>query len=83
MIRITRSSAKLCMISTRRRRRVGRVVKRMERVGRAIGGVGREAVMRWEALRFGANRLLLKCLFENSFDLLFEEIHIFLPRTSQ
>ena len=62
----------------------------MEGVGRAIGGAGgaiggvvRKAVTRWEAIRFGANRLLLKCLFENSFDLLFEEIHIFLPRTSQ
>ena len=55
----------------------------MKGVGRAIGGVVRKAVTRWEAIRFGANRLLLKCLFENSFDLLFEEIHIFIPRTSQ
>ena len=62
---------------------MGRVAKRMEGVVRAIGGVVREAVTRCEALRFGANRLLLKCLFENLFDLLFEEIHIFLPRTSQ
>ena len=77
MIRTTRSSAKLCMISTRRRRRVERAVKRVERVVRRGIRVIRSGKSNStsETLRFGANRLLLECLFENSLALDFEEIH--------